>query len=73
MTAPRDDIPLADLEEQQRGLDSEPEPTPGEDLPDEEAPHTADIEANEADVLEQNLAVNEGEDYPHAGAEDYEE
>jgi hypothetical protein len=72
MTASRDDIPLADLEEQQRGLDSEPEPVPGEELPDEE-PHPADLEANEADVLEQKIAVNESEDYPHAGAEDYEE
>ena len=73
MTASRDDIPLADLEEQQRGLDSEPEPTPGEDLPDEEAPHTAEVEANEADLLEQKISVNESEDYPHGGAEGYEE
>jgi hypothetical protein len=67
---PRDDIPLADLEEQQRGLDSEPEPVPdeGEDLPDEK-PHPVDLEANEADVLEQSIAVNESEDYPHAGAD----
>lgn len=72
MTASRDDIPLADLEEQQRGLDSEPEPVPGEDLPEEE-PHTVDLEANEADVLEQKVVVNESEDYPHAGAEGYEE
>ena len=73
MTASRDDIPLADLEEQQRGLDSEPEPTPGEDLPDEEPPHTAEVEANEADLLEQKISVNESEDYPHGGAEGYEE
>jgi hypothetical protein len=69
---PRDDIPLADLEEQQRGLDSEPEPVPGEDLPDQE-PHPVDLEANEADVLEQAIAVNESEDYPHAGTERMEE
>ena len=72
MTASRDDIPLADLEEQQRGLESEPEPVPGEELPDDE-PHPADVEANEADVLEQTIAVNESEDYPHAGPETYEE
>jgi len=69
---PRDDIPLADLEEQERGLDSEPEPVAGEDLPAEQ-PHTVDVEANEADVLEQAIAVNESEDYPHAGAESIEE
>lgn len=71
MTTSRDDIPLADLEEQQRGLDSEPEPVPGEELPDEE-PHTVDVEANEADVLEQTIAVNESEDYPHGAPEDEE-
>jgi hypothetical protein len=71
MSMPRDDIPLADLEEQQRGLDSEPEPVPGEELPEEEPP-SVDVEANEADVLEQKIPVNESEDYPH-GAEDYEE
>lgn len=72
MTTSRDDIPLADLEEQQRGLDSEPEPDPGEELPDEEA-HTGDVEANEADVLEQRMPVNEVEDYPHAADEGYQE
>lgn len=72
MTASRDDIPLADLEEQQQGLDSEPEPVAGEELPDEE-PHPADLEANEADVLEQKIPVNESEDYPHAGVVEYEE
>jgi len=68
MTTSRDDIPLADLEEQQRGLDSEPEPVAGEELPDED-PRTADVEANEADVLEQKIPVNESEDYPHEGDE----
>ena len=72
MTTSRDDIPLADLEEQQRGLDSEPEPVAGEELPEQEPP-TVDVEANEADVLEQKIPVNEGEDYPHAGVVDYEE
>jgi hypothetical protein len=71
MTTSRDDIPLADLEEQQRGLDSEPEPVAGEELPEVEPP-AVDVEANEADVLEQKIPVNESEDYPH-GATEYEE
>lgn len=70
MNEPRDDVPLADLDEQQRDLVSEQEPEEGDDLPDL-APDTSGTEANEADVLEQSLPVNETEDYPH-GPEDEE-
>jgi len=63
MAEPRDDVPLADLEEQQRALDTEPDVDEGEDLPEAE-PHSLRDEANEADVVEQWIPVNEGEDYP---------
>jgi hypothetical protein len=71
MAEPRDDVPLADLEEQQRDLDTEPEVDEGEDLPEAE-PRSLRDEANEADVVEQWQAVSESDDYPHAGAEDEE-
>ena len=32
-----------------------------------------DVEANEADVLEQAITVDESEDYPDAGSESIEE
>lgn len=69
MNEPRDDVPLADLDEQQRELVSEQEPEEGDDLPDL-APDTSGTEANEADVLEQSLPVNETEDYPHGPEEE---
>ena len=69
MIDPRDDVPLADLDEQHRDLEAEPEPAPGEELPDPE-PHTSTVEANEADVLEQSLPVSESEDYPREADED---
>ena len=69
MNEPRDDVPLADLDEQQRDLVSEQEPEEGDDLPDR-VPDTASTEANEADVLEQSLPVNETEDYPHGPEEE---
>jgi hypothetical protein len=69
MNEPRDDVPLADLDEQQRDLVSEQEPEEGDDLPDL-APDTSGTEANEADVLEQSLPVNETEDYPHGPEEE---
>ncbi|HET6694539.1 MAG TPA: hypothetical protein VFG97_09555 [Pedococcus sp.] len=68
MAEPRDDVPLADLEEQQRALDTEPDVDEGEDLPEAE-PHSLRDEANEADVVEQWIPVNEGEDYPRDTAE----
>jgi len=71
MAEPRDDVPLADLEEQQRELDTEPDVDEGEDLPEAE-PHSLRDEANEADVVEQWQTVTGGEDYPHAGAEEEE-
>jgi hypothetical protein len=69
MNEPRDDVPLADLDEQQRDLVSEQEPEEGDDLPDR-VPDTSGTEANEADVLEQSLPVNETEDYPHGPEEE---
>lgn len=69
MNEPRDDVPLADLDEQRRDLVSEQEPEEGDDLPDL-VPDTSGTEANEADVLEQSLPVNETEDYPHGPEEE---
>ena len=69
MNEPRDDVPLADLDEQQRDLVSEQEPEEGDDLPDR-VPDPLGTEANEADVLEQSLPVNETEDYPHGPEEE---
>jgi hypothetical protein len=63
MAEPRDDVPLADLEEQQRDLDDDT--AAGEVLP-----RGTGIEANEADVLEQSLSVDEAEDYPPGPATD---
>jgi hypothetical protein len=65
----RDDVPLADLEEQQRDLDTEPDVTEGDDLP-ETQPRWRPGEADEADVVEQWQDVRETEDYPPAGADE---
>jgi hypothetical protein len=69
MAEHRDDVPLADLEEQLRELDAEAEVDEGEDLPEPER-RSLPAEANEADVLEQSIAVNEGEDYPRDTSEE---
>lgn len=69
MAEPRDDVPVADLEEQLRELDTEPDVDEGEDLPEPERRSLPD-EANEADVLEQSIAVSDGEDYPRDSSEE---
>ena len=75
MTEPRDDVPLADLDEQQRELESDP--ALEVEVEDEAggglvmaAPTTSDVEADEADVLEQSLPVSGTEDYPREPEQD---
>lgn len=63
MAEPRDDVPLADLEEQQRDLADD---TAGDD----DLPAQVAGEANEADVLEQSMSVDEVEEYPRDPAEE---
>lgn len=62
MAEPRDDAPLEDVDEQQRGVDSsaeESEAGTGAGL----SPGILGADANEADVLEQQYPVPDDEEY----------
>jgi len=65
MSVHRDDVPLDDLAEQERGLDESPDPEPGDDLPE----HPVDrwsADADEGDLVEQSTPVDDdSDDYPH--------
>ena len=69
MSVNRDDDPLDDLAEQERGLEESPDPEPGDELPDKPVDRWGS-EADEGDLVEQSLTVNDGdESYPH-GSDD---
>ncbi len=72
MSVHRDDVPLADLAEQERELDEAPVPEPGDALP-EPPPATDAVDAAEADVLEQAQVVRGDDDeYPFGADEPHE-
>jgi hypothetical protein len=63
------DVPLADPEELLERQDEDATPAEGEPLPEEEPDFSRDA-ANEADLLEQSVPVEETEDYPYGPADE---
>jgi hypothetical protein len=71
MSEPRDDVPVDDLLEQERGLDEPPAPEPDDTLPDVPS-LAAGADADEADLLEQSVTVEDLDDdgYPYGTEEE---
>ncbi len=66
MSMLRDDLPPEDVQEQNEPLEPDDEvPAEGEPLP-EEPVRVADVEADEADRVEQSIALPGDDDYPYA-------
>ena len=70
MSEPRDDVPVDDLLEQERSLDEVPAAEPEDTLPD--VPSLASgADADEADLLEQSVTVEDSDDgYPYGTDEE---
>jgi hypothetical protein len=70
MTVSRDDVPLDDLVEQERDLEERPDPEPGDELPDPPVDRWR-TDADEGDLVEQSMAVNDdSDDYPRGEDEE---